>query len=225
MTNVGGRDEELKSTGYEIFIGFLSILTILNVALIYLADDPNLDTVIYTLNGLFSFIFRCDFAYRLLTSDSKSRYFLREFGWADLLARPAVPAGEGATNLPAHASFPPTPRIWHQGHRPQPGCGSSRQRPLHSVADGNPRARIRQSLDTASGAIRTRREHNVGIRCPWYVIVRISTVGYGDQFPVTDTGRVVGSSIIIIGVGIFGTFTGYLANVFLSPRKERERQA
>ena len=36
---------------------------------------------------------------------------------------------------------------------------------------------------------------------------------------MTDAGRAWGSIIIIIGVGIFGTFTGYLANLFLSPRK------
>ena len=47
----------------------------------------------------------------------------------------------------------------------------------------------------------------------------ISTVGYGDQFPVTNAGRVMGSLIIVVGVGIFGTFTGYLANLFLAPRK------
>ncbi len=52
----------------------------------------------------------------------------------------------------------------------------------------------------------------------WYVIVTISTVGYGDRFPVTDIGRFMGALIIIIGVAIFGTFTGYLANLFLTPR-------
>ncbi len=54
----------------------------------------------------------------------------------------------------------------------------------------------------------------------WYVIVTISTVGYGDRYPVTNRGRFFGSMIIIIGVGIFGTFTGYLANLFLSPSKK-----
>ena len=53
----------------------------------------------------------------------------------------------------------------------------------------------------------------------WYTIVTISTVGYGDQFPVTNAGRVMGSLVIVVGVGIFGTFTGYLANLFLAPRK------
>jgi hypothetical protein len=51
----------------------------------------------------------------------------------------------------------------------------------------------------------------------WYTMVTISTVGYGDQYPVTDPGRVLGSLIIVVGVGIFGTFTGYLANLFLGP--------
>ena len=54
----------------------------------------------------------------------------------------------------------------------------------------------------------------------WYTIVTISTVGYGDQYPVTGAGRILGSGIIVIGVGIFGTFTGYLANFFLAPRKK-----
>ena len=54
----------------------------------------------------------------------------------------------------------------------------------------------------------------------WYTIVTISTVGYGDQYPVTNEGRILGAWIIVVGVGIFGTFTGYLANLFLSPSRE-----
>ena len=50
----------------------------------------------------------------------------------------------------------------------------------------------------------------------------MSTVGYGDQFPITNPGRVLGTVIIVVGVGIFGTLTGYLANLFLSPRRPGE---
>jgi len=54
----------------------------------------------------------------------------------------------------------------------------------------------------------------------WYTIVTISTVGYGDRYATTNAGRLVGALIIVVGVGIFGTFTGFLANFFLSPSKE-----
>jgi multisubunit Na+/H+ antiporter MnhG subunit len=59
----------------------------------------------------------------------------------------------------------------------------------------------------------------------WYVLVTISTVGYGDRYPTTGLGRIWGAVIIIVGVGIFGTFTGFLANFFLSPGKKEEEEA
>jgi voltage-gated potassium channel len=40
----------------------------------------------------------------------------------------------------------------------------------------------------------------------------ITTVGYGDKFPVTMEGRIIAAILMTIGVGVFGTFTGYLAS-------------
>ena len=54
----------------------------------------------------------------------------------------------------------------------------------------------------------------------WWGIVTVTTVGYGDQFPVTTGGRSVGVFVLILGVGLFGTFTGFLANAFLTPAEE-----
>jgi voltage-gated potassium channel len=57
----------------------------------------------------------------------------------------------------------------------------------------------------------------------WWGIVTVTTVGYGDQYPVTTGGRIVGVFVLILGVGLFGTFTGFLANSFLStPKTEPE---
>jgi voltage-gated potassium channel len=57
----------------------------------------------------------------------------------------------------------------------------------------------------------------------WYMVVTLSTVGYGDQYPVTTEGRVLGAFVILTGVGIFGTLTGYLANFFLAPQKKKKK--
>ena len=43
------------------------------------------------MNGLFSIIFLGDFFFRLATVPSKSHYFFRDFGWADLFASLPLP--------------------------------------------------------------------------------------------------------------------------------------
>src|SRR3954452_16587031 len=86
MTAASTEGKELKNTGYEIFIGALSVLSIVNVVLLYAVNDPQLNKVLWVMNMPLSAIFLGDFAYRLLTADSKSAYFFRQFGWADLLA-------------------------------------------------------------------------------------------------------------------------------------------
>lgn len=55
----------------------------------------------------------------------------------------------------------------------------------------------------------------------WYLVVTMSTVGYGDRYPVSAAGRALGTFVIVVGVSIFGPLTGYLANLFISPRKEQ----
>ena len=86
MTEGGTHRPELKNTGYEIFIGILSILSIVNLVLLYAIQDPGLDTVLWVMNAILSAIFLIDFTYRLFTAESKTHYFFRMFGWADLLA-------------------------------------------------------------------------------------------------------------------------------------------
>ena len=46
----------------------------------------------------------------------------------------------------------------------------------------------------------------------WWAFVTITTVGYGDFYPVTWEGRVVAMILMTAGVGLFGTFTGFVAN-------------
>ena len=54
----------------------------------------------------------------------------------------------------------------------------------------------------------------------WWVMATITTVGYGDVYPVTNPGRVIGAVVMIIGIGLFSTLAGFLANAFISPKKD-----
>jgi voltage-gated potassium channel len=54
----------------------------------------------------------------------------------------------------------------------------------------------------------------------WWGYVTATTVGYGDQFPVTMGGRLVGWLMLTVGVALFATFSGFLANTFLSAKRD-----
>ena len=48
----------------------------------------------------------------------------------------------------------------------------------------------------------------------WYAIVTLTTVGYGDYFPVTPVGKLVGLLLIIGSIGILGYIIGEITNKF-----------
>jgi voltage-gated potassium channel len=51
----------------------------------------------------------------------------------------------------------------------------------------------------------------------WWAFATITTVGYGDKYPITTEGRIVAIILMVAGVGLFATFTGYLSSYFLEP--------
>lgn len=56
----------------------------------------------------------------------------------------------------------------------------------------------------------------------WWAFVTITTVGYGDRFPVTSEGRVIAGMLMTAGVGLFGTFSGFVASWFLSSGERQQ---
>lgn len=53
----------------------------------------------------------------------------------------------------------------------------------------------------------------------WWAYVTITTVGYGDHYPVTMEGRILACILMTTGIAIFGTFTAYVSSWFLAEKK------
>ena len=58
----------------------------------------------------------------------------------------------------------------------------------------------------------------------WWAYVTITTVGYGDKVPVTTEGRIIAAALMSVGVGLFGTFTAYVASWFVAKKVESDEE-
>jgi len=216
--------EKQEVNPYELFIGALSVISIFNIVLYLLLPDAPVREVIVIVDTGLCFVFFADFLGRLRNAESKSGYFFRQLGWLDLL-----------------------------GSLPFPGLRIARvfrvTRVVRLVRAVGMKTLVNKMLhDRAGSALYTvlilcviviqygsmfelvtnRNSPSANITTAsdavWYVIVTITTVGYGDKYPVTNPGRIVGVLIMVTGVGLFGVLTGFLANTFLAPASEKPEQ-
>ncbi|MGR5486237.1 potassium channel family protein [Vibrio alfacsensis] len=58
----------------------------------------------------------------------------------------------------------------------------------------------------------------------WWAFVTISTVGYGDHYPITTAGKLLAVLIIICGVGIFGMISGLITSILTAPTEQQDHR-
>ena len=58
----------------------------------------------------------------------------------------------------------------------------------------------------------------------WWSIVTLTTVGYGDVYPVTSMGKFFGSIIIILGIGTVALPSGILASAFTEYTRRNQKK-
>jgi voltage-gated potassium channel len=56
----------------------------------------------------------------------------------------------------------------------------------------------------------------------WYLVATITTVGYGDVYPVTYWGRTIGFVAMLSSLGIYGLVISQIANFMNTVREQRE---
>lgn len=52
----------------------------------------------------------------------------------------------------------------------------------------------------------------------WWAFVTMTTVGYGDKYPLSAEGRVIACILMTAGAGLFATLTGFVASMFLQSK-------
>jgi voltage-gated potassium channel len=215
-----GAPEQLRNPGYELFILALSVLSLVNLVLVlpFTPLGGNQREAIFVIDGALSAIFIGDFLYRLLSAESKSHYFLRGGGWLDLIGSlPTLRVARIFRVLRVGRLL----RAYGIGTLVRWLVRERAQSALYVVG-----FLVVVVLEAAALLMLPLESRSVDANITsagdvlWWGVVTITTVGYGDQFPVTTGGRVVGFFVLAIGVALFGTFTGFLANAFLSSPKE-----
>ena len=63
------------------------------------------------------------------------------------------------------------------------------------------------------------------IRGIWWATTTVTTVGYGDLYPESHTGRVLAGVLMIIGIGFVALLTANIASYFVEKDKEKENGA
>jgi voltage-gated potassium channel len=169
-------------------------------------------------------IFLGDFLDRFFTTESKSRYFWRDFGWADLFSSLPFPNAKILRLFRLWRVFRLFRRFGARNLLDQFVTRRAENALLTvvflvlCVLEFGALAVLRAEMTSPDASITNASD------ALWWVFVTITTVGYGDRFPVTNTGRIIGIFVMIAGVGLFGTLSGFLANQFLTPPTPKEEE-
>ncbi len=60
--------------------------------------------------------------------------------------------------------------------------------------------------------------------CMWWAIATLTTIGYGDMYPVTAGGKIFTSIIVIIGLGVVAVPTGLFASALTRCIQSEEKE-
>ncbi len=210
-----------ENTSYELFMLGVSLLAYINLCLLLWLGNGQVKNVITIVDIMIAGIFFIDFTRSFIRAENKAQYFFKKYGWSDLLA--SVPLS--IFNIFRVFRIIRFFRVMRkQGYR----------RVLRALLAKIPDAALYGvfflilvvlEFGSIGVIIAEQNAANANIKTAgdalWWVYVSITTVGYGDKYPVTSWGRIVGVITLTVGVGLFGVVTAYIANTFLGKKSKQ----
>jgi len=218
-----GKQGDEKDLGYEIFIALVSLLSIFNLVFELLPSmNPESVHVLKSIDLALIFVFLFDFGYRITTTRSKSNYFFHGYGWADLLS--CVPQLQFLRLFRIVKTY----RL-------------VKKKDTKTIIDYLSYQRAEAALyilifcviiiiQFGASAVLIAESNSAEANITnadsalWWAYETVTSVGYGDVFPVTTEGRLLGAIVMATGVAVFATLAGYLSNKLLTPPKIDEEK-
>ena len=205
---------------YELFISLVTIISLVTVTCIYFIPVPTVvKEVLKITDSITAVVLLTDFFLRFFNQPSKKKYIFGP-GFFDLVS--SIPA------LP-FLRYLRLPRIIFTFRTVRKSKSQElRAEVRERLADNSVMIvilaflliiTIGSSLVVVIEAKSDQANIVTGEEAVWWSVVTIATVGYGDYYPVTSTGRIVGSVMMILGVSIFTTLTSFIASKMMSSRQ------
>lgn len=209
-----------KGSGTPVYQLFMLTLCMLALAAVVLQNliklDPDTEKLLEYADTAICFAFLVDFAVTLYRAPNRWRYFYT-WGWIDLIS--AVPTLDVARwgrlarlarlvrILRAARATQMLTRIVTGDKAKSTTMGAAMLAFLFIIGgstailhfENSPEANIK----TAEDAV-------------WWSMTTITTVGYGDRYPISTGGRVVAALLMTAGMGLFGTMSAALAAWFIT---------
>ncbi len=221
-----------RSNAYELFILVLTVLSlgIMVVLLLPLSDATLRLLTVY--DNIICVVFLFDFFLNLKRARTKRDYFIGQRGWLDLLGSFPTLGAFRFTALLRLARLSRLARIRRLLR------GKKKAELIQDVVEH--RGQYAAFITVLAAMIvmtvasvlvlqfeSRSAEANItsGGDALWWAVVTITTVGYGDTFPVTLPGRLTGFLVMLAGVGIIGALASILASILVpSPEPAEEAE-
>jgi voltage-gated potassium channel len=209
---------------YNIFILVLTVYSLVLMVLLLLPLDPETRALVNLYDNAICIIFLIDFAMNLAGSRPKRAYFVTRRGWLDLLG-----------SIPSFGFIPFTAlfrlaRLSRLNRIVKMLRGQAGKDLIVDVLKNRSQYATfitillaGMILSIASLLILQMESRSpdaniqTGGDALWWGIVTITTVGYGDFYPVTHLGRLTAIFVMVAGIGIIGALASILASMLVAP--------
>jgi voltage-gated potassium channel len=224
MTTTTTESPENRSEAYNLFILVITIVSLIIMVLLLLPFDEQTLILLRFYDNTICFVFLVDFALQMRRASSVRSYFIHQRGWLDLLGSIPSFGFFQATALFRLARLSRLARVLRllREHNKDTILSDV----LHNRAQYAFLITILAALlvlISASIVVLEAESRAPGANITtggdalWWAIVTITTVGYGDKYPITAVGRSAAVFVMVAGIGIIGSLASIMASFLVAP--------